>query len=45
VTRLDEYSKEEWMGVCRFLKPGLTLAEYEQMWAGFVAYMSKRTLN
>lgn len=35
MTRLDEYDKAEWFDVARKLKPGLSEAEYEAMWADF----------
>lgn len=34
--RLNEYTKEEWLDVCRRVRPDLTEAEFEKMWADFV---------
>lgn len=35
MTRLDEFDKDEWLRVARALKPGLTQADYDEMWARF----------
>lgn len=40
--RLDEHDKDEWFDIVRVLKPGLTNAEYDVMWAEFQALKTKR---
>lgn len=36
MTRLDEYDMDEWWDVCRRVRPDITRAQFELMWAEFV---------
>lgn len=49
MTRLDEYTKDEWFDLARQLKPGLTRQEYDAMWDEFQAakaeHVRLRSLN
>lgn len=36
MTHLNEFDKIEWRDVCRCLKPELTDAAFEELWAEFV---------
>ena len=35
MTRLDEYTKDEWFLVVRKLRPDITEEEFDAMWEGF----------
>ncbi len=47
--RLDEFDKDEWMLVCKRLKPGISDLDYEKMWEEFQAtkaeYLRNKELN
>ena len=42
MTRLDEFDKDEWHSIARALKPGLTQAEYDDMWERFQREKAER---
>lgn len=37
MTRLGEYTRDEWRDVCRRLRPDLERDEFDEMWGEFVA--------
>ncbi|MGE7139151.1 hypothetical protein ACQKIE_16110 [Luteibacter sp. NPDC031894] len=49
MTRLDEYTKDEWFDIARQFKPDLAKDEYDRMWDDFQAmkaeHLKRKTLN
>jgi hypothetical protein len=41
-TRLDEYDKDEWRVIAQRLRPDLSDAEFDAMWADFCAEKAER---
>jgi hypothetical protein len=43
--RLDSFDKIEWRDIARRAKPGLTDAEFERMWEGFLALKKRKAMH
>jgi hypothetical protein len=43
--RLDEYTKDEWRTVAKYLVPNLTDEQYDVMWDEFVEMKRMKGLN
>lgn len=43
--RLDEFTKDEWLLVCRRLRPNLSETEYDKMWADFQEMKRRKALQ
>lgn len=45
MTRLDQFDKIEWRDVARLLRPDITDAEFDQMWAEFQRMKARKKLS
>lgn len=45
ITRLNEYDRDEWRGVCRRCNPKMTDEQFEDSWNRFVGYKAQRELH